>query len=552
MFYFLKPTSGLDSTASLEIIGSLKEIAQLGMNVSMVIHQPRYSLFTLIDDVLLLGVGGRTVFLGPTNQAQTYFEKLGFKCPPAENPADFFLDIISGQISLPDNPSFEVGHLPVLWNKVQRVPEYLSDDSIPTGDGFGDEAKEEWDSIPLKKSFDVEDLSSLLHNNPAAAENYFEGARSRASSSLNSLLPSHVQHVRRIFEELDVDGDGVLQRNELIDLVKSFNKSMTTDEISKYLNRLEVVKDEGTSFEDFMNLLRKNNHADNSVEKWKASQELQEDFAQLLPSRRRPVNFGRQLQYFLRRECSKLLGNWKRVMFDILLLALFGAFIGIVFSSNYDESSFAMISQMTILAVGLLSCTSSLRWFGAERLNYWREQSAGTSRLAYIVAKVLMQSVEVLFYPLVFAIVFFGTIYPRGVFLDVYEVLFMIYFVGSGMGMVFSTIAEPQNALLLAVLVPLSLGGFVSGTNPRYNEMSAFGHAFASLSFVRWGLEAFLIIEYNYMESYLQEILDEYLFYQGFSHSNFDTDLMALIILGVSFRLLLYPALTFVNRAKQI
>lgn len=31
-----------------------------------VIHQPRYSLFTHIDDVLLLGKGGRTAYIGPT------------------------------------------------------------------------------------------------------------------------------------------------------------------------------------------------------------------------------------------------------------------------------------------------------------------------------------------------------------------------------------------------------------------------------------------------------------------------------------------------------
>jgi hypothetical protein len=52
----------------------------------------------MFDDVLLLGKGGRTVYLGPTNKALSYFEELGFQCPEHSNPADFFMDIISGSM----------------------------------------------------------------------------------------------------------------------------------------------------------------------------------------------------------------------------------------------------------------------------------------------------------------------------------------------------------------------------------------------------------------------------------------------------------------------
>ena len=44
-----------------------------GMTVVMVVHQPRYSLFTLFDDLLLLGLGGRTVYLGKSEGALPYF-----------------------------------------------------------------------------------------------------------------------------------------------------------------------------------------------------------------------------------------------------------------------------------------------------------------------------------------------------------------------------------------------------------------------------------------------------------------------------------------------
>ncbi|CAK0843259.1 unnamed protein product [Prorocentrum cordatum] len=93
-----EPTSGLDSTSSLMVVSSLKKMTTLGMTNIMVIHQPRYSLFALFDQVLLLGTGGRTVYSGRADKALPYFEGLGFERPPADNPADWMMDVISGQV----------------------------------------------------------------------------------------------------------------------------------------------------------------------------------------------------------------------------------------------------------------------------------------------------------------------------------------------------------------------------------------------------------------------------------------------------------------------
>lgn len=40
------------------------------------------------DDILLLGKGGSTVYLGPSKRALEYFTSLGFKCGEHVNPAD--------------------------------------------------------------------------------------------------------------------------------------------------------------------------------------------------------------------------------------------------------------------------------------------------------------------------------------------------------------------------------------------------------------------------------------------------------------------------------
>ena len=46
----------------------------LGMTVVAVIHQPRFEIFNMMDDVLLLAKGGRTVYLGDSHNAMPYFE----------------------------------------------------------------------------------------------------------------------------------------------------------------------------------------------------------------------------------------------------------------------------------------------------------------------------------------------------------------------------------------------------------------------------------------------------------------------------------------------
>jgi ABC-type multidrug transport system ATPase subunit len=73
-----EPTSGLDSTSSQSLTETLHNLAKTGVNVAAVLHQPKYEIFEKFDNVLLLGVGGRTVYLGPASQMTTYFTRIGF------------------------------------------------------------------------------------------------------------------------------------------------------------------------------------------------------------------------------------------------------------------------------------------------------------------------------------------------------------------------------------------------------------------------------------------------------------------------------------------
>jgi hypothetical protein len=85
-----------DASSSMDTLRALSRMSGSGMNIITVIHQPRYSLYELFDDVLLLGAGGVTVYCGPPLLSELWFTRNGFNMPSYENVADWNLDIISG------------------------------------------------------------------------------------------------------------------------------------------------------------------------------------------------------------------------------------------------------------------------------------------------------------------------------------------------------------------------------------------------------------------------------------------------------------------------
>ncbi|NXD85518.1 ABCG2 protein, partial [Halcyon senegalensis] len=90
-----EPTTGLDASTANAVLLLLKRMARQGRTIIFSIHQPRYSIFRLFDNLTLLAAG-RVLYHGPAQQAIDYFQSIGYQCEPYNNPADFFLDIING------------------------------------------------------------------------------------------------------------------------------------------------------------------------------------------------------------------------------------------------------------------------------------------------------------------------------------------------------------------------------------------------------------------------------------------------------------------------
>jgi ABC-type multidrug transport system ATPase subunit len=99
LLFLDEPTSGLDGQSSYIIVGFLRKLAAAGQAILCTIHQPSAALFAGFDNLLLLKGGGRTVYFGPTQTLAAYFSSHGVEWPAEKNPAEFMIDIVSGDVS---------------------------------------------------------------------------------------------------------------------------------------------------------------------------------------------------------------------------------------------------------------------------------------------------------------------------------------------------------------------------------------------------------------------------------------------------------------------
>lgn len=88
-----EPTSGLDAYNAFNVVECLVDLVKTyNRTVVFTIHQPRSNIVALFDQLILLAKG-RTVYSGPFGNCQSYFDNIGYHCPPGFNIADFLVDL---------------------------------------------------------------------------------------------------------------------------------------------------------------------------------------------------------------------------------------------------------------------------------------------------------------------------------------------------------------------------------------------------------------------------------------------------------------------------
>lgn len=102
-----EPTTGLDSSISLEVMSAVRNLADQNRTVICTIHQPSIATFNLFDKLLLLAKG-RIIYFGSVSKVTDYFTNsvFQFNFKTNSNPADFVVAIAGGFV--PDNQGNQV------------------------------------------------------------------------------------------------------------------------------------------------------------------------------------------------------------------------------------------------------------------------------------------------------------------------------------------------------------------------------------------------------------------------------------------------------------
>ncbi|CAE7233760.1 ABCG24 [Symbiodinium natans] len=531
VLYLDEPTSGLDSTSSLQVINSLSKMARLDMTIAMVIHQPRYPLFSLFDDVLLLGPGGRTVYLGPSLGAKSYFTTLGSLAAREMNPADWLMDVLSGVVPNEQLSTFRPAMLFDIWNskkdsisrdQVRRSLTALEDSAV-----LVNAIEEEWAKIDKDSSgsVDAKELALLLQT---CGEQH-----------------PHPEAVAEMLHQIS-GGKEFATKQDMVTFVHRLRGSEHPAAKGAAVSPTANAGTAGTqSSDETQRLLALEAH------------HTQPRFT--LP---RP-GFCQQCGIVLKRRFAMFMRETSRRMEEVGLVLLCSTGIGLMHMGSNGPNSLDLPGNLHMFFIGLalLSAVSSLKVFGEDRPMFWRESANGISVAAFFTARCLGNMFDVLLLGSTYILIYFILTRPPVPYMVYLIPGILVAFAAASWGYLISTLVQPQNATTATVMFIL-VGCGILGNPYRMSDLIDGGakEVMIALSLIRWALPMCLsaTIERAQGKSLcidLNVLVVHQAYHNDMSQGKYtlwNQGLLALVCTSILVTFAAFLGLKFTNRSKQV
>lgn len=506
-----EPTSGLDATASLDVCRVLKNFARRKLvTVAAVIHQPRYEIFASFDDLLLLGRGGRTVYMGPVSDALSYFESLGFYCPPMVNAADFILDVVSGHAQWSHAFPFDPSVLPSLWEEHSARSRKSKDESLeasssePVADSaLADPSLDKCASPsadPMVAPTDV----SIVDVVAASNQSHQPVQNETMTQKLKSLCTDLYCDTRDSISEL------------WFFFVASFRfhglRQMHNFPYVLYLCLRRTLR---SRFHDFWHFLRENIlHVLCGMFLGVAAKQL-EFVGPLTPQIRAIL-----CPFMLQRFCEFPL-----------------------------EDAYQVIGVFICWGLTFAGIASGVSTFGPEEINYWREVSSGLTTLPYFLAKFLTDLIRMAIAALLFMVSFLS-LYETSMNLGLlYGIALMLYFNGFAMGYTITLLFGITMAPLVGIVVALLYSIVLSGFQPSLASIQSGWMWLYDTSYARWGVEGYYDAEITRFDYYpsIDVAYEEYGYVRGRSAEC----IRNMFFIGMGWTVVAFLLMTIANLSKK-
>jgi ABC-type multidrug transport system ATPase subunit len=596
LIFLDEPTSGLDSTASLAIVNSLNKMARLGTTIIMVIHQPRYSLFTLFDEVLLLGKGGLTVYLGPSSGAKPYFENLGFVMPQDENPADWVMDCIAGEVNNTKVQKFDPTMLPGMWESGKdNLHEMLASTELsveraasgPRHGHLRNGIREEWRKIaPVGERLDIAKFTAVLTvcigETPEQEVVAQLMTRIIPEGEEGVTLEALTQYLISRFNIVAQDQQAAIERagsmmtrpprlweRDLKECVQDMKagQCQAQAKFGRWVRtRIFRSKSAGTPE------LSVDEDAEAGID---LSQDTSCDDEGPAPEDRhgrqldrRLPGFFSQLRILMRRSTLQWWRLLNMRMLFFLVLMFGAAVVGITNGYIYEDPEWSPDGFLNAhMTVALLISVYALTAFSQDQPVFWRESSHGLNRFAFFLSRVLVGLLDMAFMALFYTTTYYIVIAPgSGAVLHYFLPFVMVGFTAACTGFCIACCVPPTLGPFVAALVSFVCGGLL-GPPARmgiFLDSDFLSVVVSTISYTRWSVPANFLDFIKVHPASIQNLTNSESYILNAASSAYDkswfngTDRnflwcnIGLLCQGFLFLIIAYLGLLLTNRKRQI